>query len=260
LIERDSASGDGTVRSARRFDLSREQWDAAPRFVVGGLGAALLALGLKQGGLLRLLAPALALPMITRSAINKPLKRVGHNQGVVDIHKSIVVDAPVERVFGLLEKPEQFPSFMRRVREVRRENGYSHWVVAGPAGTAIEWDAIGTVNRPNEMLAWHSEPGSTIEHSGVARFERLGPDQTRLDVNLSYSPPGGTLGHYAARVFGADAGSELDEELTRTKRFAETFANPTDVQARGRGEDASSGRSRRKHAATEPRQAEQPTH
>jgi len=251
LIERDSGNGegDGTLRSARRFDLSRDQWDAAPRFLIGGLGAALVAFGIKQRSALGLLGAAAAIPMIARSAMNKPLKRVGRGYGVVDVHKSIVVDAPVERVFSVFEKPEQFPSFMRRVREVRAENGHSHWVVAGPVGE-VEWDAITTVNRPNEMLAWHSEPGSAVEHAGVIRFERLGPDQTRLDVSLSYSPPAGTLGHYAAKLFGADAGSELDEELKRTKRFAETFKGSADFEA-GRDTDPTGARSRRRRAKPE---------
>ena len=251
LIERDSTNGDAAPRTLRRFDLSRDQWDSAPRFLIGGLGAALIAFGIKQRSALSLLGAAAAIPMIARSAMNKPLKRVGRGYGVIDVQKSIVVDAPVERVFSVLERTDQFPSFMRRVREVRAENGHSHWVVAGPAGAAIEWDAVTTVNRPNEMLAWHSEPGSAIEHAGVIRFERLGPDQTRLDVNLSYSPPAGALGHYAAKLFGADAGSGLDEELARTKRFAETFKGSADLEARAREADASGARSRRKHAATE---------
>jgi uncharacterized membrane protein len=260
LIERDSGNGDSAPRSLRRFDLSREQWDAAPRFLIGGLGAALIAFGIKQRSALGLLGAAAAIPMIARSAMNRPLKRVGRGYGVVDVHKSIVVDAPVERVFSVLEKPEQFPSFMRRVREVRADNGHSHWVVAGPAGTEVEWDSITTVNRPNEMLAWRSEPGSPVEHAGVIRFERLGPEQTRLDVNLSYSPPAGALGHYAAKLFRADAGSELDEELARTKRFAETFKGSVDAEARGREADASGARGRRKHAVTESRPGEQPAH
>jgi uncharacterized membrane protein len=260
LIERDSTNGDAAPRSLRRFDLSRDQWDAAPRFLIGGLGAALVAFGIKQRSALSLLGAAAAIPMIARSAMNKPLKRVGRGYGVIDVQKTLVVDAPVERVFSVLERTDQFPSFMRRVREVRAENGHSHWVVGGPAGTAIEWDAVTTVNRPNEMLAWRSEPGSAIEHAGVIRFERLGPDQTRLDVNLSYSPPAGALGHYAAKLFGADAGSGLDEELARTKRFAETFKSSADIEARGREAEASAARSRRKHAVTEPRPGEQPTH
>jgi uncharacterized membrane protein/osmotically-inducible protein OsmY len=249
LIERDGNS-DEAPRSSRRFDFSREQWDTAPRFLIGGLGAALVAFGIKQRSALSLLGAAAAIPMIARSAINKPLKRVGRGYGVIDVHKSIVVDAPVERVFSLFERPEQFPSFMRRVREVRAENGHWHWVVTGPIGSAIEWDAVTTVNRPNEMLAWHSAPGSTVEHAGVVRFERLGPDQTRLDVNLSYSPPAGALGHYAAKLFRADAGTELDEELARTKRFAETFRNSADLEAGGR-EGPSGARGRRHRAKVE---------
>lgn len=245
LIERDG-NGDAAPRSSGRFDLSREEWDRAPRFLVGGLGAALIAFGIKQRSALGLLGAAAAIPMIARSAMNKPLKRVGRGYGVIDVQKSIVVDAPVERVFSLFEKPEQFPSFMRRVREVRAENGLSHWVVAGPVGTQVEWDAINTVNRPNEMLAWRSEPGSPIEHAGVIRFERLGPDQTRLDVNLSYSPPAGAFGHYAAKLFGADAGSELDEELARTKRFAETFKGSADFEAASRESDPTGARNRQR--------------
>ena len=251
LIERDSGNGDRAPRNLRRFDLTREQWDAAPRFLIGALGAALIAFGIKQRSALSLLGAAAAIPMIARSAMNKPLKRVGRGYGVIDVHKSIVVDAPVERVFSVLEKPAQFPSFMRRVREVRAENGHSHWVVAGPVGTAVEWDAITTVNRPNEMLAWHSEPGSAVEHAGVIRFERLGPEQTRLDVNLSYSPPAGAFGHYAAKLFGADAGSELDEELKRTKRFAETFRGSADFEAAGRDADPGAARSRRRRGKPE---------
>jgi uncharacterized membrane protein len=250
LIERDSDE-DAAPRSPRRFDLSREHWDTAPRFLIGGIGAALIAFGIKQRSALGLLGAAVAIPMIARSAMNKPLKRVGRGYGTVDVHKSIVVDAPVERVFSVFERPEQFPSFMRRVREVRADNGHSHWVAAGPFGTEVEWDAITTVNRPNEMLAWHSEPGSPVEHAGVVRFERLGPDQTRLDVNLSYSPPAGAFGHYAAKLFGADAGSELDEELARTKRFAETFRGSADFEAAGREADPSGTRSRRRRAKSE---------
>ncbi|HEY3518360.1 MAG TPA: YtxH domain-containing protein, partial [Gammaproteobacteria bacterium] len=104
LIERESTNGDAARRSPRRFDLSREQWDAAPRFLIGGLGAALIAFGIKQRSGLGLLGAAAAIPMIARSAMNKPLKRVGRGYGVIDVQKSIVVDAPVERVFSVLEK------------------------------------------------------------------------------------------------------------------------------------------------------------
>ena len=46
LIERDG-NGDAAPRSSGRFDLSREEWDRAPRFLVGGLGAALIAFGIR---------------------------------------------------------------------------------------------------------------------------------------------------------------------------------------------------------------------
>jgi uncharacterized membrane protein len=118
------------------------------------------------------------------------------------------------------------------VREVRvREDGSSHWKVAGPAGQPVEWDAVTTQLVPNELMAWKTMPGSAVEHAGLIRFERV-DDGTRLDVKMSYNPPGGTLGHTIARLFGADPKSELDEDLLRLKTYLETGKTPRDAAVR----------------------------
>ena len=44
---------------------------------------------------------------------------------------------------------------------------------------------------------------------------------TRLDILLSYNPPGGALGHFAALLFGADAKSAMHEDLVRLKSLIE---------------------------------------
>ena len=52
---------------------------------------------------------------------------------------------------------ENFPLFMSNVREVRDlGGGRSHWVVRGPGGLPIEWDAVLTEQVPGEILAWRS--------------------------------------------------------------------------------------------------------
>jgi len=232
LIERESLDGGGAssqqaVRVSawkRHMDLTQENWPPTARLVTGLVGAALVANAARHRSVIGVISGVVGSSLLLRSATNRPLTRLGRGQGVIDVHKSIVVHAPLERVFGLLEAYENFPSFMRNVREVRRhEDGRSHWVVAGPAGSTVEWDAVTTVHRPNEMLAWHSAPSAEVEHSGVIRLERLDDDQTRIDVRMSYSPPAGAFGHVVAKLFGSDAHTELEADLARLRKVAESW-------------------------------------
>src|SRR5262249_33201328 len=108
------------------------------------------------------------------------------------------------------------------VREVRDlGNGRSHWAAEGPAGIPVRWDAVITRFVPNQLLAWRSEPGSVIANAGILRFEATPEGNTRVDIRLSYNPPGGALGHFAARLFGADLKSLMDEDLVRLKGLSE---------------------------------------
>jgi uncharacterized membrane protein len=207
----------------RHVDLRQERWTPPARIVTGILGGALIGQAARRPSALGVLAGVVGSTLLARSAMNKPLTRLGRGQGVVDVHRNLVIHAPVERVFALFDSVENYPCFLRSVREVRRqENGRSHWVVRGPAGSTVEWDSITTVRQPNELLAWHSVPGSKAgQHSGVIRFERLDDNQTRVDLRMSYSPPAGAMGHAVLKLLGAD--SELDEDLAQLKRVAESW-------------------------------------
>jgi uncharacterized membrane protein len=65
----------------------------------------------------------------------------------------------------------------------------------------------------------------------MIQFERVNGG-TRLDVEMSYTPPAGVLGHVVAKLFGADPKSELDEDLLRMKTFLETGKAPRDAAAK----------------------------
>ncbi len=225
----------GRPRGGDRFELMQENWTPAARGLVGATGAALILHALRSRNPLGLLAAGAGSALLLRSVLNEPMRRVtgaGAGRRAVDVQKSIDVHAPVEQVFETLSHYENFPQFMSNVREVRvREDGSSHWKVAGPAGQPVEWDAVTTQLVPNELMAWKTMPGSAVEHAGLIRFERV-DDGTRLDVKMSYNPPGGTLGHTIARLFGADPKSELDEDLLRLKTYLETGKTPRDAAVR----------------------------
>lgn len=218
-------------RIPQRFQkLLQENWSPGARMVSGASGGALLLGGLRQGGLIGLLTALAGGALILRSATNQPLRQLTSRTGKrgIDVRKTLHVNAPVDRVFETLAHYENFPAFMRNIRDVRVfEDGRSHWVVAGPAGTTVEWDAETTEYRPNELLAWRTMEGSTVEHSGIIRFQ---PTErgTHLDIQMSYVPPAGTAGHVIARMFGADPKSEMDEDLQRMKTYIETGSVPPD--------------------------------
>jgi uncharacterized membrane protein len=141
--------------------------------------------------------------------------------GRIEIRHSIDIDAPVERVFEFWSRFENLPQFMSHVREVRSlGGGRTHWVVSGPAGTPIEWEAVTTRFEANRMLGWRTVEGALVEHTGSVRFSRHG-SRTRLHVTMSYRPLGGVLGHGLASLFGADPKSVMVEDLARFKSLME---------------------------------------
>ncbi|HEX3236423.1 MAG TPA: SRPBCC family protein [Gemmatimonadales bacterium] len=148
--------------------------------------------------------------------------RRGERRRTIDIQKTLHIAAPVERVYAFWTNYENFPLFMSNVRSVTDLGaGRSHWVVSGPAGVPVEWDAVMTQDTLNEAIAWRSEPGSTLENAGVIRFRTEGVG-TGIDFRLCYNPPGGGAGAAVAELFGADPRAKLNEDLGRMKALLES--------------------------------------
>lgn len=211
---------------APRFELMQRNWSPAARLLTGLTGAALAFLALGAPGPIGLALGATGLALLARATTNKELKRLvglGSGRRAVDIHKTINVNAPVEEVFAFWSNWENFPRFMSNVREIKDlGNGRSHWVVAGPAGISVEWDAVITKYEPNQVIAWKSEPGSLIANAGMVQFQPNEQGGTRVTIRLAYNPPAGALGHLVAAIFGADPKRQMDEDLLRFKSLIET--------------------------------------
>jgi uncharacterized membrane protein len=134
------------------------------------------------------------------------------------VQKTLSVDAPIDQVYAFWSRLENFPRFMRHIREVRNLGaGRSHWVVSGPAGIAVEWEAETTRAIPNRLIGWRSVPGSTVAHEGTIHLQENPDGSTRLHIQLCYHPPVGVVGHAVATLFGADPKHEMDEDLARMK-------------------------------------------
>jgi uncharacterized membrane protein len=134
----------------------------------------------------------------------------------IEVARSITLDAPVERVYEFWNDFENFPRFMSHVHEVRRTGpDRTHWVVAGPGGTPIEWDAVVTRRVTNQEIGWRTVEGALVEHSGIVRFQPVGVGQTRIDVRMTYRPVGGAVSHGLATLFGSDPERVIADDLER---------------------------------------------
>ena len=215
----------GVPRRGERFELFQDNWSPAARLAIGGLGLVLL---MRRGLLGRLGGAALLARAVTNLefATLVGTGRPGHG---IEVQKTICVNAPVEQVFGFWSDYQNFPRFMSRVREVRVDGKRSHWVVEGPAGVAVEWDAEVVAQEPNAFIQWHSTPDSTVQQEGEVCFEPDTNGGTRVSVRLCYQPPAGAFGHAVATLFGADPKSDMDADLMRMKSMIETGRAPHDA-------------------------------
>lgn len=132
------------------------------------------------------------------------------------IQKSIDVSQPINVVYNQWTQFEEFPHFMEGVKEVRQlDDKRLHWK-AEIGGKMEEWDAEIFEQIPDERIAWRSVGGA--KNSGMVNFQSLGPNETRVMVNVNYDPQetsekiGSALGVVSARVSG---------DLKRFKEFIE---------------------------------------
>jgi uncharacterized membrane protein len=144
------------------------------------------------------------------------------NRGV-KVEKTILIDAPADRLYRLWRDLEHLPRFMSHLERVSVTSGNrSRWTVKAPAGTKVEWEAEIINEKPGELLAWQAVGNPLVDSAGAVRFERA-PDGrgTLVHVSLQYNPPGAAFGHAIAALFGEDAGRQIEEDLEAFKRRVE---------------------------------------
>ena len=153
------------------------------------------------------------------------LTRKKRGGGGRDMHvtKAITVNRPTEEVYGFWRDFENFPRFMDHLESVQANgNGRSHWKAKGPAGKTVEWDAEIVEDRPNELIAWRSVPGSEVENAGSVRFlPAPGGRGTEVHVEMDYNPPAGLVGAAVAKLFGAEPAGQMTTDLRQFKQVME---------------------------------------
>lgn len=207
------------------------------RWASGLAGASLALLGLPRllggsagGGLLALLGGALVYRGVSgRCAAYRALGIDRSDHGAtrgnlgIKVDKDVMVQAPPGRVDRLWRDLENLPRFMSHLERVEvLADNRSRWTARAPGGASIQWEAEIINERPDELIAWRSVEGSTVESAGSVRFVPAGIGATRVEVSLQYDPPGGQAAHGVAALLGADAGQQIEHDLQEFKRAVES--------------------------------------
>jgi uncharacterized membrane protein len=187
-------------------------------------GALLTAYGLTRRGRAASAARAMGAGLLGRGWRPRGAAGSADRRRVIDIQKTIHIAAPVAEVYAFWDSYETYPLLFSAVREIQDlGGGRSRWVVSGPRGGFIEWDAVVTRREPGRLLAWRSEPGSMLDHAGVVRFspERGG---TRVDLRICYQSLADGGARAVRDLLGADPRAQLNEDLARLTALLEGTA------------------------------------
>lgn len=147
------------------------------------------------------------------------------------IQAAIDVALPVEAVFELCTRFEEYPQIVDRVIGVEVDDDTHFTVVARVAKRAHELSIELVDELPEERLDW--ECVGELEHSGVLTFHPLAPRLTRLELTIERDSEG--LVEHLGRILALPERG-LKQELRRFKAVAELWEDgkgyePTEIGA-----------------------------
>ena len=120
--------------------------------------------------------------------LSKQLKKNKGYGASSSIVETIEVNVPVRTAYNQWTQFEDFPQFMKSVKEIRQlDDKRLHWK-ANIAGEDKEWDSEITEQIPDKRIAWRSIGG--VQNAGVVTFHKISDNVTRVTLQMDYQPDG----------------------------------------------------------------------
>jgi uncharacterized membrane protein len=98
------------------------------------------------------------------------------------------IAAPIDSVYQRWTEFEEFPKFMHRVLNVRREGRNKLSWEEKIWFSRRQWEGEITERRKNERIAWKTTKGTS--HTGIVTFHKLDTNLTRVMVDMDFHPSG----------------------------------------------------------------------
>ena len=97
------------------------------------------------------------------------------DNGMRQVRDTILIRRPPQELYDLWRGLTRLPEIMEHVISVTGTGqGRSHWIVKGPAGRTVEWDAEMTEKPAERTIAWHTLPGAVFFVGGVPKTQAGG--------------------------------------------------------------------------------------
>jgi uncharacterized membrane protein len=134
----------------------------------------------------------------------------------------------------------RFPRFMENVEEVELlDSKRSRWTIKAPGGSSVELVTRITKDKAGKMIAWASEPESTISTDGRVDFIDAAPGRgTMVRLTMRYDPPGGIVGKGLAKLLQREPHIQARRDLRRFKSLMETGEVATNASPSGRSSES----------------------
>lgn len=101
---------------------------------------------------------------------------------------TVEVDVPVTTAYNQWTQFEEFPRFMGGVEQVVQRDPATVYFKVNVAGQTVEYEAEIVEQVPDKRIVWKSRHGKNT--GGMVDFEAVGPDRTRVTLDLMYEPEG----------------------------------------------------------------------
>ena len=138
------------------------------------------------------------------------------------VQKAVVVNVPASTAYNQWTQFEDFPQFMKSVKEIRQlDDKRLHWK-ANIAGEDKEWDAEITEQIPDKRIAWRSIGG--VQNAGVVTFHKISDSTTRVMLQMDYDPQ--TMTEKVGDALGL-VKMQLRSNLKRFKELLESRGKET---------------------------------
>jgi uncharacterized membrane protein len=217
------------------------------RFISGIGGGALIGYGVFRRDWPGAIIGVLGIPLMVRAVTGNSFLYKGldintaqymqvqsHKQGQdssngIKIVRAVTIERSPDELYRFWRNFENLPRFMEHLDAVTvQDSTHSHWVAKAPAGKHVEWDAMITNERENELISWHSVGKSDIGNAGTVQFTPApGGRGTVVKVTLEYDPPAGRLGATIAKLFGEEPEQQVREGMRHFKEIMEAGEIPT---------------------------------
>ena len=138
--------------------------------------------------------------------------------------KAVTIGKSRDEVYAFFRRFSNLPRFMTNVDSIQElDDRRSHWVVQGPAGRTVEWDAVVTADEPGHLIGWESVEGADVKNHGRVEFRDAPADRgCEIHAAIHYELPAGGLGKLVAGLFGKDPGEQAHADLRQLKMLLET--------------------------------------